>query len=555
MEYKNLVDVITARANSNSGITFIESSLCEEKLTYKELYDYSLKVLYNLQQKGALRGNEIVIQLNNNRNFIIAFWACILGGYIPVPVSIPKNHEQSQKTINIWKCLSVPYLITSTQNIVKLTDTYGLADFINNFRDNIFVENDLFEANDGIGDIFYPEYEGLAYIQFSSGSTGAPKGIKVTHKNVIVNSISILKGLNLPLEGDRSLSWMPLTHDMGLIGYHITPTLAGYDHFIMSTELFIRRPSLWLQKISDHKITNTASSNFGLKYLIANLDNESCKNIDLSSLRVILNGAEPISHELCTEFVDRLIAYGLKRNVILPVYGLAEASLAVTFCQPEREIQTLKIKRNFLNIGDCIQIAKSDEEGITLIELGQPIDNCNVKIFHNRHVVPENIIGNIYIKGDNVTSGYYNNEKITKEIIDIEEWLNTGDVGFIHDKSLFVIGREKDIIQINECSYYSHDLEMWAEKIKGIEIGKIVFVAHFNNNSQKKEIIVFVLNKGKSEDFIPIAINLKRDIIQNFGFEIEKVIQVKEIPKTTSGKIQRYKLQENYNNGSHIEVL
>src|ERR1035437_4609480 len=446
MEYKTLVELLIERANtSTKGIIFVEGSSNEEILSYKDLFAKSLVVLSNLQKKGLLPGHEVVIQLDNNKNFILVFWACILGGFIPVPLNVAKNHELALKTLNVWNFLIMPYLVSSVQNIDRLANTYGLAEFINNIRDKIFIENDLFEGNE-FGNIFYPKDDDLAYIQFSSGSTGNPKGVKLTHKNLITNSTSILKGMKLPLQGDLSFSWMPLTHDMGLIGYHITPMVAGYDHYIMPTELFIRRPSLWLQKISEHRITNTASPNFGYKYLINRLDEESNKNIDLSSLRLILNGAEPISYDLCKEFVERLATYGLKRNVILPVYRLAEASLAVTFCQPEKEIQTLKIKRDFLNIGDNIQIAKSGEEGITLIDVGKPIDKCYVKIAYNQHVVSEDMIGNIYIKGENVTSGYYNNEKATKEIIDIEEWLSTGDIGFIHEGALFVTGREKDII-------------------------------------------------------------------------------------------------------------
>ncbi|NVO08913.1 MAG: amino acid adenylation domain-containing protein [Bacteroidales bacterium] len=553
MEFKSLVEVLIARSSSISGVTFIENSSNEEKLSYTELYNNSLKVLCNLQQKGLVVGDEVVIHFDNNKSFIVVFWACILGGFIPVPLTVPRNQEQALKTINVWKFLRTPCLATFEQNVDRLINIHGQAEFIDSIRDKIFFEKDLFDGNE-LGNIFYPKEDDLAYIQFSSGSTGTPKGVKLTHKNLITNTLSIIKGIKPSAEGEVYLSWMPLTHDMGLIGLHITPLVANWEHFIMPTDLFIRRPSLWLHKVDEHRITYTASPNFGYRYLLNRLDFDSAENLNLSSLRLITNGAEPISYDLCIEFAEKLARYGLRKNVIFPVYGLAEASVGVSFSEPEDEIQKITINRNFLNAGDQIQVVNSGEDGITFVNVGKPIEKCYVKIIQSHKDVEENIIGSICIKGDNVTSGYYNNEKATNEILEKDGWVNTGDLGFINNGSLFITGRAKDIIFINGQNYYPHDLERCAEELDGIELGKIATAGYFNDKLQKEEVLAFVLHKGKLEDFIPIAINLKKHIIQRFGFEVDRIIQVREIPKTTSGKIQRYKLKENYLLGLYSEI-
>jgi acyl-CoA synthetase (AMP-forming)/AMP-acid ligase II len=307
-------------------------------------------------------------------------------------------------------------------------------------------------ASETAGTIYDSDRESIAFIQFSSGSTGNPKGVTLTHGNILTNMDAIITGVNA-VEEDSTLSWMPLTHDMGLIGFHLTPLAAGINQCLMPTEMFIRCPALWLDKADEHRATMLSSPNFGLGYLLSNLKENEEKKWDLSNVRILFNGAEPVSGEVCNKFLDALEPYGLKRNVMFPVYGLAEACLAVTFPPVEEEAVAVTVDRRSLITGSTvIEFDNRDNtESMTLTDLGYPVKGCSVRICDEENLVlPDNVVGHVQIYGDNVTKGYYNDEEATNEIVKGGGWLDTGDLGFFRNGRLIVAGRAKDVIFVNE---------------------------------------------------------------------------------------------------------
>jgi amino acid adenylation domain-containing protein/non-ribosomal peptide synthase protein (TIGR01720 family) len=553
----SLIELLLEKStHTDAGITFIEGNDQENFLSYAELNVSARKALSFLQSKGMRAGDELVFQLDDNRTFIIVFWACIFGGIVPVPLSSGTSDDHRQKIFNVWMVLNNPYLITADENLQRLQKHASVNNCADSFDDilaKVLPVKDIFTAgNDAC--LHTASENDIAYVQFSSGSTGSPKGVVLTHKNLITNIKAILNGINSPEQGDTFFSWMPLTHDMGLIGFHLTPLLAGWQHYIMPTSLFIRRPLLWLEKISQHRISFTASPNFGYRYVSSRLRDNTISNLDLSCLRVIVNGAEPISPAMCREFSDIFGACGLRENAIFPVYGLAEASLAVTFTHTDDTVRSITINRSELAIGDTAKVVDAGE-GLTVANVGKAIDNCAVKIAdHNGNGAGESCIGRILIKGGNVTAGYYNNAEATAKVISSDGWLDTGDLGFVRDGDLFITGRAKDVIFINGQNYYSHDIERKLEEIDGIEQGKIA-VSAFTNQQQLEEVLVFVLYKGKAEEFAGLGSAVKKQVNRYFGFLPDQVIPVRDIPKTTSGKVQRFKLAELYKHGQFEQVL
>lgn len=551
-----LIDVLNNKKNDNLLVTFIEGSNNETFFKGKELREKANKVLAFLQSKGIQPKEELVFQIEDNETFIIVFWACLLGGIIPVPLAQGRTADHFHKLFKVWGLLKKPHLIVSPQYLSRIAKEAVLSkteELFLEIKENTLYIEELFsvEKEAIAADV---KEDDIAYIQFSSGSTGNPKGVTLTHKNLITNIRGILDGINAPSDGDLFFSWMPLTHDMGLIGFHLTPFLAGWNHYIMSTSLFIRRPLLWLEKISEHRITFSASPNFGYSYLIRRFKKDSIKNLDLSSLRIIVNGAEPISADLCNEFYNLFSNYGLRSNVIFPVYGLAEASLAVTFSRPIENVKSIEIDRKYLGMGDRVHVINKDKS-LSLVNVGKPIKGCRVRIVDSNKVpVEEGIIGEIQIEGNNVTAEYYGNEIATHKTIGKDGWLSTGDMGFFYEEDLFVSGRLKDVIFINGQNYYAHDLEKILDGILDIELGKVVVAGHVNSKGENKTI-VFVYFKKSLEKFIDILIAVKKKINFVFGFEPNDIIPVKEIPKTTSGKVQRYKLIERYSNSEFDNVL
>ena len=554
-KFKTLLDLIEARKNEEQkGITFILGDTEERYVSYKEMYQTSLRLLHVFQESGYKQGDEVIFQIENNERFVYSFWACILGGMIPVPITTGNNDEHKLKLFKIWSILNNPRIIISAGFMEKLSifaNKNGFSSQIETMENNtIYIEDAI--QTEKYGDIYYPKSEDIAFIQFSSGSTGDPKGVIITHSNVLVDLNAVIKWDNID-SNDVGLNWMPLTHDMGLIGTHIKGILACINQYNMQTQLFVRHPSLWIQKVSEHKATLLYSPNFGCKHFLKFYNPEVKQEWDLSSVRYIYNGAEPISLDLCNEFLDKMDVYGLKRNTMKPVYGLAEGTIAVAFPKAGEELSYHVLDRNHLKTGEIVvDAAKEDKNAVVFLDEGYPIYNSYVRICDRENKdIGENRIGYVQISGGNVTSGYYNNKQATQEAITADGWLNTGDLGFMRNKRLIITGRSKDIIFVAGQNFYSHDIERIGECVEEIELGKIVATGVFNDRLRCDELIVFVMYRQKIESFISIASRLKKTISQRIGIEISEVIPVRDIPKTTSGKVQRYKLRENYINGEY----
>ncbi len=538
-----------------TGIRFIKSSLEEEFVSYGEVYDSALKLLSELQKKGLKPKDELVFQIEDNKTFILYFWACILGGIVPVPVTVGRNDEHRRKLFLIWDLLNNPHLTSSREqleSLEKFSQNQGIKEVFDVLKSKN-IGRLSFAENGSHGKIHQADKNDIAFIQFSSGSTGKPKGIILTHENLIANLMAIGKAARYTKK-DSLLSWMPLTHDMGMIGFHLNPLFSGLNHHIIPSHLFIRNPELWLNKVTEHKATVIASPNFGYNYILKHCFHKA-QNWNLSSVRILYNGAEPISADLCDKFIEKASAYGLNKNAICPVYGLAEASVAVSMSNPEDPVIAHRFKRNRLNIGDKVIISTKKEGSISFVNVGKSIDYCQIRILDELYKeVEESTIGHVVIRGKNVTQGYYNDTKASKEVFAQDSWLRTGDLGFIKEKSLYIIGRSKDIIFVNGQNYYPHDIERVAQKIPEIELNKIAVASYYNHELQEEKIIAFVLHRGKLENFLPLAEQLKAMVGKEMGVDFEKVLPVLKIPRTTSGKLQRFKLLQNYLDGNYNET-
>ncbi|MBC7869659.1 MAG: AMP-binding protein, partial [Chitinophagaceae bacterium] len=556
--FNTLTDMIRNRSRTmDTGITFIHGETDEIYLAYGTLYLESLKLLFCLQSEGIKAGDEVVLQVEDNRKFVVSFWACVLGGMIPVPVAVGTTDEHRMKILKIWNILDCCKIIFEGNFISKL-ETYavenGMSDSILSIRDSSF-DVDEFSHPDTLGTIHESRPEDIAFIQFSSGSTGDPKGVVITHRNVMANISGSIERY-AKTHSDIGLSWMPLTHDMGLVGAHLNPVYVGASQYLIPTSLFIRKPLLWLQKASQHSVKILYSPNFGYKHFLRSYKEDTDYGWDLSSVRLIFNGAEPISFDLCDEFLAQMKRYGLRYTCMYTVYGLAEATLAVTMPRLGDPIRAVTLNRNFLGVGQVSKTAFSGEkEAITFVDVGLPLDNCSIRIVDENYLdTADGAVGLILIKGESITSGYYKNPQATEQVLTADGWLNTGDLGLIVDGRLVVTGRYKDIIFVAGQNYYSHDIERVAGEIDGLELGKVVAVGVFNSRLNSDELVVFILSKKSVESLVTRITELKSVLSTKIGIEVSAVVPVKSIPKTTSGKIQRFKLREKYLKGDFDSV-
>ncbi len=542
---------------SNKGITFVRSSKEKHFLSYADLYQSSYKLLAVLQSNNVNPGDEVVLQIDDNEVFLRLFWACILGGFIPVPISISTSDRHKDKVFNIWKLLDNPYLITTEKQVgslKKFAEVNSKEQMFQDLEKRVFFWEELLNCNPvNSGTIHFANKKDLAYIQFSSGSTGNAKGVELTHQNLIANITSIAKAGKYTND-DCMVSWMPLTHDMGLIGFHLNPLLLGMNHCLIPTTLFVRRPAIWFDTATQHKATVICSPNFGYNYVLEHCIGKKQYDWDLSHVRILYNGAEPISLTLANRFLNEMKQYSLKANAMCPVYGLAEASLAVAISNLEEDVLSHNINRYLLKIGNPV-ISSNDENSIACVNLGKAITGVGLRITDGNNVeVAAGVLGHIQIQGENVTTGYYNNKAATKEVLS-EGWLDTGDLGFIKDACLYVTGRHKNIIIVNGQNYYPYDLEKIAEEVDGISLNKIVVVGFFDHKIEQEVILSFVLYRSKNyEEFIKLADEVKAVVNTKIGVNINKILPVRDIPRTTSGKLKRVALKESYLNGEFEDV-
>ncbi|MEJ2114710.1 MAG: non-ribosomal peptide synthetase [Gammaproteobacteria bacterium] len=564
MQFKTLLAALEHNKSDDRFVGYINGQNKEKIITFNALYERALGLLNVLQGKGVKQGDYLMLNLNDNEKMVDVFWACQYGGIIPVPLAIGISDQHRQKIFNVYKQLAdksskTAYLYTDRKTLLKLqisTSNPAEVSVYKEISKHAILTDDVVDVS-VLGQVAEVVPEDISFIQFSSGSTGSPKGVVLKHRNLMANIDGIQQAAQFTTN-DTSLSWMPLTHDMGLIGFHLNPIVCNYNHYIMRTDLFIRRPLYWITAASDKKANVLCSPNFGYKHFLnayarKGQANKNLQGTDLSHMRLIFNGAEPISVHLCEQFTNQLKQFGLPKNSMFPVYGLAEASLAVSFPPVHSELNVIHVKRESLAIGTSAQVSQQSDGTSTLVGVGTQIPHCKVRICNEQsNALPNGVIGHIHIAGKNVTEEIIGDDG---NIFFEEGWVNTGDLGFISKQGLFITGRYKEILFVNGQNYYPHDIEETLHELEELELGKVVVTGVSSDKSDLEQVLVFVLHKGGLDEFQKIRALIKTKISEQFGIEVHHVIPIKKVPKTTSGKVQRSMLADAYINGDYEEVL
>ncbi|MFC5469004.1 amino acid adenylation domain-containing protein [Cohnella suwonensis] len=555
--FAHMTDVLEYGAASGKGIVFIHKK-SETRLSYRELYDRSLDLATRMRARGWRPRDEIVIRIEDPQSFITAFWGCLLGGFIPVPLTAGGSEDHRTKLLHVWRLLNRPKLLGESDHASDFADESedGPRPEQCHSLDGLLAEPTGEPVSAHEDDLPYrSDGSEIAFIQFSSGSTGEPKGVMLTHANLLSNMEAIV-ACSGTTSRDSSLSWMPLTHDMGLIGFHLAPIYAGMEQYLMQPAQFMLDPMLWLAKAHEHRVTSIASPNFGYKHFLGAYKPEQAEGWDLSCVRLIFNGAEPISAEWAERFLMALEKHGLHPAAMFPVYGMAEATLAVTFPPAGERLVAVRLDPGSLKIGERVLRAEVDDErAIAFVDVGFPVADCEVRICGDSGAsLPEGMVGHIDIRGKNVTAGYYNAPEATERASAPGGWLRTGDVGYMQSGRLVITGRFKDIIFVRGQNVYPHDLEKRAEAVEGVGYGKAAACGATDPGTGEEEIVLFVQHRGRLEKFVPLAERVRRQLNRETGLDIGRVLPIRSIPRTTSGKIQRFKLAERLAGGEWDEA-
>ncbi|MGQ0835845.1 MAG: non-ribosomal peptide synthetase [Gammaproteobacteria bacterium] len=553
-----LTELLDANRTVQRHITYIDGEGSERRVSFAELHERALGILHHLQRLGARRGDKLILFLADNEQFIDGFWAAVVGGIVPVPVALGISDEHRHKLLRIARKLGTPFIYTDRKSLDRIgafAAKAGEERTLEQLRSRAFLVDELDDVSRA-GKAHRAQPDDIAFIQFSSGSTSEPKGVVLTHHNLIANIRGATEAAGFD-EDDLSLSWMPLTHDMGLIGFHLYMFANRVQVHQMPTDLFIRRPLLWLSEAARRGVTLLCSPNFGYRHYLKVLGDRPVEHLDLSAVRIIFNGAEPISVDLCKEFLGRLAPAKLAWRTMHPVYGLAEATLAATFppLAADRRsasgLRSIALDRHRMSVGQQAELVSADaKDAVELMTVGRSAPYGRLRIAgDDGRELPEDTIGHIHIAGENVTKGYFEHPEANAAAFTSDGWLRTGDLGLVHDGEVYISGRAKEIIFVNGQNYYPHDLESIAQRAGGLELGKVVVAGVRPRDAQTDRLIVFVLHRTDMQEFLPIATHVSRLINEHTGLEVADVVPVKRIPKTTSGKIQRHLLEQSLLDG------
>ncbi|MFK8082730.1 MAG: AMP-binding protein [Granulosicoccus sp.] len=553
----SLTHLLELRAQSEQTLTFVSGKNERRSVSFARLYEQALKRLASFQKKGLHKGSQLIVQTSDNEQFIEAFWACLLGGIVPVPVTVGSSTEQRMKLVRIFGKLNNPAVFIDKRHLERLQQLHledeHQAVFTSLEANIVLADGEV--PDDGSAVVHMPEPADVAFIQFSSGSTSTPKGVVLTHHNLMVNISAIIEGC-LMKDKDFLLSWMPLTHDMGLIGFHLSPLMCNASHALIPTDLFVRRPALWLTEIERTRATVLCSPNFGYQHVLNSHKPAQHAELDLSSVRLLFNGAEPISETLCKDFMDTMTRHGLPADAMYPVYGLAEASLAVTFPALASRFSSMAVDRSRLGVGQTVVAPADAASGVSVVAVGYPVPQIQVSIRDpDSQPLAERVIGHIRIRGENVTGGYYEEPELNEQLFDKDGWLDTGDLGFISDGQLFITGRAKDIVFVSGQNLYPHDLEEIVCRHQLVARGKLAISSQPSAETNEDQLLVFVVHRTDAAELLETARSITRVLAMEAGAGVHAVVPVPRIPKTTSGKVQRYLLVAALQQGDYEPLL
>lgn len=533
---KILLRASTESEKSERGIYYYKNDDEYVFVSYKNIYRKANKIVGGLRKIGIHPGKKIILQLEKNEEFVYGLWACIIGGYVPVIVNFVnfynKDSQELVRLLNV--CRKFP-----DAAILSAGSTWSRITKLCKTIDNTCILFESIEECEYTSDSDNSDCERDVMLLFSSGSTGNPKGIMLKNKNLCC-SLAQTYGFSGMSETDVAVNWMPLSHVAGLVVMHLTSTYACCNQVLISTNTFIEEPQTFIDAITQYKGTISMLPNFALNHLIQNKNEMNLSESDLSALKIIWTGTEPIYSETIHRFYQEYFQYGLRKSTIHTFFGMTEAACMITMQKKDEIVTELKIDSTKYLTGHIVK-SNHAANSISFISSGYPAPGVSIRIVSDDGTIAqENQTGEIRIKGDNVIDRYYNNYS---DIVDKEGFLGTGDIGFIHEGQLYVIGRKKNMIIINGQNYYAEDIESVCEKNQ--KNCKCIACGITNQNSQREDIVIFI-EIGTNAEYESVVDEIRRKMARAIGQTIKEIVPVQKLSYTASGKKQRNKMMEEY---------
>jgi fatty-acyl-CoA synthase len=563
-----LTQIIRLRGKGEPDRVHVQVYEEDDKLrtiTFGNLYEQGSLVAAELRRRGLLAGQTVAIMLPTCAEFFYTFAGILLAGGIPVPIYPPfradRIAEYATRQATILRNAETQFLVTwrQAENLANLLKPRvpSLREVLNAQK---LASAPAPDAASGAATTPWRPVENLshqargediAFLQYTSGSTGDPKGVVLTHANLLANIHSIVSGLEIRPD-DACVSWLPLYHDMGLIGAWFVPLFIGIPLVVMSPLAFLSRPERWLRAIQKHRATIAPAPNFAYELCVRKIADKDLEGLDLSSWRAATNGAEPVRSETLERFAKRFAPYGFNPKALMAVYGLAEASLAISVPRLGDGYKVDRIERAaFQSGGRAIPARADDSAALEFVNAGRPLPSVEVRIVDSEgHDLGERREGQLWFRGPSATSGYYRNPEATRELMREGDWLDSGDLAYWGEGELYITGRAKDVIIKAGRNLYPHEIEVIAGGVKGVRTGCVVAFGAPDERTGTERLIV-AAEIREPLDAKQIESEISRAVDQAMGLppDVVALLRPQSIPKTSSGKLRRSDTRQLYLDG------
>ena len=544
---------------SRTHLIFYEDEGEGDSLTFGQLLEAAERVAADLTQRGIGRGDTVALMLPTSRDFFLTFAGTLLAGATPVPIYPPFRADRIAEYAERQSAILAN---AGARLLVTFREAYAVAKLLKPRVPSLegVVAADSLAASRApaaLGPRLHSRAEDLALLQYTSGSTGDPKGVMLAHSNLLANVRAIGEAVGLR-QDDVGVTWLPLYHDMGLIGAWLLPLYFGRPMVVMSPLAFLSRPSRWLRAFHRYRGTMGAAPNFAYELAAAKIPDDEIQDLDLSSWRAALNGAEPVLPATLDRFATRFASCGFRREAFLPVYGLAEASLAMAIPPVGRGPRVDRLERAaFAQEGRAIpappDASVEDPEVISFVSAGPPVPRHEVRIVNERgEDAGERVEGQLWFRGPSATRGYYRNESATAALLPeggAAGWVNSGDRAYRADGEIYITGRVKDIIIHAGHNLYPHEIEDAVARVPGVRKGCVVAFGVTDRKAGTERLVVIAESRERKRDLRErLAQAITAQVTEALGIppDVVEVMPPNVIPKTSSGKLRRDETKQRF---------
>ncbi|MGW2182501.1 SDR family NAD(P)-dependent oxidoreductase [Streptomyces sp. NPDC001732] len=528
----------------------------EEFQSYPQLLADAQRLLTGLRSTGAAPGDAVLFQFADNRVFVTAFWACVLGGYLPTPVGAAPGYDRENavttKLRNAWELLDRPLVLTDATlapAVRKLSELWGVDEV------RVAVAEEL-GAGPESTDWFPATPDDPAVHLLTSGSTGVPKVVRHPSRTILARTRAIAHANGFGPD-EVSLNWMPLDHVGGIVMYNVRDVVLRCRHVNASIDAFLADPLRWLDWIDRYGVTNTWAPNFAFALVNecdAAMDGRSW---DLSTLRHLCNAGEAVVSRTADRFLELLTRHGMPADAMRPCWGMSETSSGVTYSTlvaGDPAVGRLSVEKS--SLGGALRWS-TGPGALTFTEVGPPVPGVRLRIVDEHGaVLPEDHVGRLQITGPTIMAGYFRNEEANAEAFTDDGWFNTGDLAFLHEGRLTITGREKDLIIVQGANVLSYDVESIAARAEGTEATCIAACGWAGAGDSTDRLVIFFVPAADDWTSVHDTIaGIRAEVAETLGLQPDLVIPVErdDFPKTGSGKIQRAQLIADLDAGAYAQ--